>query len=288
MRSRAGIPSALCGATIVVAAAIVRPAAVQERYHEKIAGTLVSFEMRLVPGGDVTVPGAAGGERRVTVEPFYIGVTEVTWNLYDVYALQLDRAAGRPGADAIARPSSPYGAPDYGWGHAGFPAISVTRAAAEAFCKWLSSKTGKAYRVPSEAEWARAAALAAGGKRLPAGRRDAIAWHRGNSPARTHQVATKEPDALGLFDLFGNAGEWVRPDDGALVLRGGSFRDEPGAIGPASRAVQDASWNETDPQLPKSVWWLSDAPFAGFRVVLSGNGLSAIAGSTPADPGGAP
>ena len=38
-------------------------------------------------------------------------------------------------------------------------------------------------------------------------------------------------------------------------------------VGAASRRVQDASWNETDPQLPKSRWWLSDAPFVGFRLV---------------------
>ena len=229
-----------------------------ERYHEKIEGTLVTFEMRLVPGGDAIV-----ASKPLTVAAFYIGVTEVTWDLYDVFALGLDRGQAPGKADAVARPSNPYGAPDYGWGHAGFPAISVTRAAADAFCEWLSLKTGKAYRVPTEAEWVRAAGLATGS----GARRDAIAWHRGNASARTHAVATKAADALGLFDLFGNAAEWVAPDDGTLVTRGGSFRDAPDAIGASARAVQDASWNETDPQLPKSKWWLSDAPFVGFRIV---------------------
>jgi formylglycine-generating enzyme required for sulfatase activity len=256
-----------------LATAVAAAQAPPERYHETIAGTLVSFEMRLVPGGDARVP-AADDERTVRVAPFYIGVTEVTWDLYDVFALGLDRGADTGKADAIARPSSPYGAPDYGWGHAGFPAISVTRAAATAFCEWLSLKTGKAYRVPTEAEWARAAAAAAGGTPLPAARRDALAWHRGNASARTHAVATKSADALGLFDLFGNAAEWVVADGDALVLRGGSFRDAPESIGPGARAVQDASWNETDPQLPKSRWWLSDAPFAGFRIVRSVSGGS--------------
>lgn len=237
-----------------------------ERYHEKIDGTLVSFEMRLVPGGAATFIDDSG-ERTVDVATFYIGVTEVTWDMYDVFALQLDRGADRGAADAIARPSHPYGAPDYGWGHAGFPAISLTRQAAEAFCAWLSSKTGKPYRLPTEAEWARAARLAIGAQPLAAARRDALAWHRGNSSARTHAVGTNTSDALGLFDLFGNAGEWVLPAGGALVLRGGSFRDAAESIGTSSRAVQDARWNETDPQLPKSRWWLSDAPFAGFRLV---------------------
>ena len=226
-----------------------------QRYHEKIDGTLVTFEMLPVPGGD-------------GVQPFYIGVTEVTWDMYDVFALELDRGAAAGKADAIARPSNPYGAPDYGWGHAGFPVMSVTRAAAEAFCTWLSLKTGKAYRLPTEAEWTRAAQLA-GGPALTDAERDTFAWHRGNADGRTHAVGTKSPDRLGLLDLFGNVGEWVTPTDAALVLRGGSFRDARDTIGVTSRAVQDPSWNETDPQLPKSKWWLSDAPFAGFRIVRS-------------------
>jgi formylglycine-generating enzyme required for sulfatase activity len=242
-------------ALAITLAATPRARPGQQRYHEKIDGTLVTFEMLLVPGGD-------------GVQPFYIGVTEVTWDMYDVFALELDRGAERGNADAIARPSNPYGAPDYGWGHAGFPVMSVTRAAAEAFCSWLSLKTAKAYRLPTEAEWTRAAQLAAA-PALTAARRDAIAWHHGNADGRTHAVGTKSPDALGLFDLFGNVGEWVVPADGALVLRGGSFRDARETIGVTSRAVQDSSWNETDPQLPKSKWWLSDAPFAGFRIVRS-------------------
>jgi formylglycine-generating enzyme required for sulfatase activity len=242
---------------IAVAATVVATPA-QERYHEKIDGTLVTFEMRLVPGGD-------------GVQAFYAGVTEVTWDMYDVFALELDRGPAPGKADAVARPSNPYGAPDYGWGHAGFPVMSVTRAAAEAFCTWLSLKTGKAYRLPTEAEWTRAAQLAAA-PALTDARRDAIAWHRGNAEGRTHAVGTRSPDALGLFDLFGNVGEWVVPADGALVLRGGSFRDARESVGVSTRAVQDASWNETDPQLPKSKWWLSDAPFAGFRIVRSAGG----------------
>ena len=218
-------------------------------YRETIPGTLVTFEMVLVPGDD----------------PFYIGRTEVTWDMYDVFALSLDAGSKTAGADAVARPSQPYGAPDYGWGHAGYPVISVTRNAAEAFCGWLSKKTGKPYRLPTEAEWTRAAA-AASGSRLEATRRDTLAWHRANSSAQTHPVAKRTADALGLFDLFGNAAEWVTTPDGTLVTRGGSFRDPADALGPDARAIQDSSWNERDPQLPKSRWWLSDGPFVGFRL----------------------
>jgi len=233
---------------VAVAAALVA-LSLPPAYRETIPGTLVSFDMVLVPGDD----------------PFYIGRTEVTWDMYDVFALGLDSSSKTEGADAVARPSQPYGAPDYGWGHAGYPVISVTRSAAEAFCAWLSKKTGKTYRLPTEAEWTRVAALATEGG-LPA-RRDELAWHRGNSSGRTHPVAKRTADALGLFDLFGNAAEWVTTADGALVTRGGSFRDPAENVGPDARAVQDETWNERDPQLPKSRWWLSDGPFVGFRVV---------------------
>jgi len=232
-------------------------------YRETIAGTTVAFDMVLVPGGSVM-----SGDQTVTVPPFYIGRTEVTWDMYDVFALGLDTPATRPaGSDGVARPSNPYGAPDYGWGHAGFPVISVTRQAADAFTKWLSQKTGRAYRLPTEAEWRHVAALAAEPDGPLPEWLDRVGWHRGNASARSHAVATRAPDRLGLFDLFGNAAEWVVAGDGQLVTRGGSFRESPEGIGPAARAVQDEYWNERDPQLPKSRWWLSDGPFVGFRLV---------------------
>lgn len=241
------------------------PQAAPQAYRESIAGTLVTFEMVPVPGGTVTIDG-----RETPVAPFYIGRTEATWDLYDVFALGLDAPKEHGGADAVARPSEPYGAPDYGWGHAGYPAISVTRAAAEAFCAWLTTRTGKQYRLPTEAEWVHAATLAAGGTTLTPGRRAALAWSRENADGRTHPVGQKSADALGLFDLFGNAAEWVTTSDGSQVTRGGSFRDAGDEVGPSARAVQGESWTERDPQLPKSRWWLSDAPFVGFRIVRSG------------------
>lgn len=233
-------------------------------YRDSIPGTLVAFDMVPVPGGQVTIETLSGRED-VEVMPFWIGRTEVSWDEYDVFALRLDtRAAG--GADATARPSRPYGAPDRGFGHAGYPAISITRQAAEAYCQWLSTKTGHTYRLPTEAEWSRAAGLAFSSS-LGRARLDSVAWHRDNAQGRTHPVGSKESDSLGLHDLLGNAAEWVVLADGSAVVRGGSFRDPPEGVTPASRARQTQAWNESDPQIPKSEWWLSDGPFVGFRIV---------------------
>lgn len=234
---------------MIVAATSVFAQSQPTPYRETIAGTLVSFEM-------VPVPGSA------TQPAFYLSRTEVTWDLYDVYALGLDADAPMPaGIDAIGRPSNPYGAPDYGWGHAGHPVMSVTRHAAESFAKWLSLKTGREYRLPTEAEWQHAATLAWAGKTA-----DEVAWHAGNAGMVTRAVAKRAPDALGLFDLFGNVGEWVMTPGDTRVIRGGTYRSGPATIGPAARAEQDETWNERDPQLPKSQWWLSDGPHVGFRL----------------------
>jgi formylglycine-generating enzyme required for sulfatase activity len=238
------------------------PASTPQAYRESIPGTTVAYEMVPVPGGTVTLDGT-----EVSVAPFLIGRTEVTWDMYDIFALGLDQPQGTSGADAVARPSQPYGAPDYGWGHAGYPAISITYEAAEAFCAWLSARTGRTYRLPTEAEWAHAAVLAAAG--APASTLDAMTWHQGNAKATTHPVATRKPDALGLFDLFGNAAEWVTTADGDFTTRGGSFREPLERTGPETRAYYDPSWQERDPQLPKSSWWLSDGPFVGFRLARS-------------------
>lgn len=254
-------------APLALAAAPLAAQGAPPAHTDSIPGTLVTFDMVPVPGGTVTVAGP-GGPRTVTVAPFHIGRTEVTWDMYDAFALApVDAAERRGPADAIARPTRPYGAPDYGWGHAGYPAISIARGGAEAFCAWLSARTGRKYRLPTEAEWALAARHATAGRPWSDAVRDSLAWHVGNAGGTTHPVGAKPPDALGLHDLFGNAAEWVATERGRPAVRGGSYRDAAGAVGPEARAEQAASWNERDPQIPQSRWWLSDGPFVGFRLV---------------------
>jgi formylglycine-generating enzyme required for sulfatase activity len=235
-------------------------------YLDTIPGTLTTFEMVPVPGGTVQVDGPEG-PRTITIAPFYMGRTEVTWDMFDIYALRLDDKTPNAAADVIARPSRPYAVPDYEWGHDGYAAISIGFEAAKAFCQWLSAKTGQEYRLATEAEWQHAASLAVGKEPLTRERIDSLAWHKENAGKRTHPVATKQRDALGLYDLFGNVAEWVLSANKPPVTRGGSFRDDPSVLGPGARAVQQDIWSERDPQLPKSTWWLSDGPFVGFRIV---------------------
>lgn len=223
-------------------------------FVEKIPGTLVEFTMVRLPGREV-----------------WIGETEVTWDLFDIWAFRLDQTDEEvaAGVDAESRPSRPYGAPDWGFGHTGYPAIGMTHHAAEEFCRWLSKKTGRKYRLPTEEEWEFAARAGVSSEPDDLG---SVAWYWENSDDKTHQVKAKKPNAWGLYDMLGNVAEWAIGKDGKGLVCGGSWKDK--VVGFGVRAQQEPKWNERDPQNPKSKWWLSDAPFVGFRVVCEGAGRS--------------
>lgn len=240
-------------------------AAAQEVVRDSLPGLRLSWELVRVPGGEVTLPGPSGPVR-AQVDSFLIGRTEVPWDLYDVFYLRLDVAReARPRVDASTRPSRPYGAPDRGFGHRGYAAISLTHGSALKFAVWLSERTGQRYAVASDAQWQRAADVAFDGVTRSA--MAPMVWSAANAEGAPHPIAMREPDRLGLYDLLGNVGEWVSGEDGTPYLRGGSYLTRSDALSPTHRERQIPAWNSTDPQDPKSRWWLSDGPFAGFRLV---------------------
>lgn len=232
-------------------------------FAETIPGTSVKFEMIPLPAGTMTINKTA-----VEIKPVWIGKTEVTWDEYDIYAFKLDEKENQKigELDAIARPTKPYGAPDRGFGHKGYPALSMTFHAAQEYCRWLSAKTGKKYRLPTEAEWEYACRAGETEKISPASL-DKHAWFWDNAEDKTHPVATKQPNPWGLYDMLGNAAEWVVGHDGKPVVAGGSYKYKAAQLHSGARAKQMPMWNMTDPQMPKSKWWLSDATFVGFRVL---------------------
>ncbi|MHC5005128.1 MAG: formylglycine-generating enzyme family protein [Planctomycetota bacterium] len=231
---------------------------VAKPFKQSIEGTVVSFEMVPLPAGTVTIDG-----QDIEVGPVWIGRTEVTWDAFDVYMLGLDEPADAGGVDAVARPSKPYISMDRGFGHGGYPVISISYHSAQTFCAWLSKKTGRTYRLPTEAEWRHACTL--GG--VDESTADEHAWHFGNARFTTHPVGKKAADAVGLHDLHGNAGEWCTGVDGAPVTMGGTYRSDADELGCASRVPPSDAWNASDPQIPKSIWWLADGGFIGFRLV---------------------
>jgi formylglycine-generating enzyme required for sulfatase activity len=236
-------------------------------YTETLPNSVVKVNMVPVPGGTVKM-----GEKTVEVKPFWIATTETTWEAYDVFLASgppskpYDQTAFAP--DAIARPSKSYILPDLGWGHHGYPAINLSSISVEMFCRWLSTETKKKYRVPTEAEWELACRDGQTGDwKIDKAQIEKSAWYAGNSASVTHPVGKKAPNKLGLYDMLGNTGEWATDIEGKPVLCGGTFQDDPIKMRPDSRQRWSPEWQETDPQIPKSRWWLSDGSFVGFRLV---------------------
>jgi formylglycine-generating enzyme required for sulfatase activity len=201
-----------------------------KRDHESVngGGTEYSYEMVFVPGGSFQM----GNDRRgwpdnerpghtVTLSNFYIGRYEVTQALYQ-------SVTGNNPCDYYRGDNR--------------PVISVTWYDAIEFCNKLSEMDGlqpvytisgrkpvagypitsaavkanwsrNGYRLPTEAEWEYAAK---GGDGSPGGnyryaggnRGDDVAWYSGNSGLRTHEVGTKAPNDLGIYDMSGNVYEW--------------------------------------------------------------------------------
>jgi formylglycine-generating enzyme required for sulfatase activity len=288
-----------------------------ELYVETIPGTDLKFEMVPIPAGVFTMGSSSsepkrgedeGPQHEVKLGSFWMAKTEVTWEEYDLFAFSQDtqkkkqqgvelskQSETERAADAVTRPTPPYADPTFGLGHDGQPAICITWHAAMEYCRWLSAKTGKVYRLPTEAEWEYA--CRAGSKTAysfgddPSGLKD-YAWYTDNSDGKLHKVGQKKPNAWGLHDMHGNAGEWCldhydkafyatfKPGMPALspvlmptekryphVVRGGSWDDEPALLRSAARRASEEDWSMLDPQQPKSIWWHTNATQVGFRVV---------------------
>ena len=227
---------------------------------QDIPGTASSLTMR-----PVTLPD--GGE-------MWVMEREVTWNLFDVFIFRLDekKKKSSPDSDAVTRPTKPYIAVDRGFGHNGYPALSMSLKNAVQFAKWVSAKTGRTFRIPTVDEWKMICAQAA----IPSDQLDAHAWCESNSEEKTHPVGKKKADALGLHDLYGNVGEWCltggTPEKPEGVLMGGGYESPENALNCESNQPYDMMWNDSDPQFPKSIWWFADAAYVGIRLVCTDDG----------------
>ncbi|HEX8310569.1 MAG TPA: SUMF1/EgtB/PvdO family nonheme iron enzyme [Chthoniobacteraceae bacterium] len=242
-----------------------------------------------------------GPQREVEIAPFWMGKHEVTWAEFELFMYpaeekkardlkQLDPLLNKI-TDAVTRPTQPYVEMSFGMGKEGYPAISMTQHSANKFCQWLSAKTGHFYRLPTEAEWeyaCRAGTTTAYSWGDDASKAGEYAWHGKNSDFKYQKVGKKKPNPWGLFDMHGNVLEWTLdqyPPDfyktGATanpwnkatlpyphVARGGSWDDDDvSKLRSAARRASDKSWKIQDPQLPKSIWYHTDAQFLGMRIV---------------------
>lgn len=245
-----------------------------------------------------------GPQVRVKISPFWMARFETTWNLYDPFMLtgfarrkdgyleypQHEKHATP--VDMVASPTTPYTEMSFGMGTDGFPAICMTHHAANKFCEWLSFQTGHFYRLPTEAEWEYACrAGTTGPYSCPPEELDQYAVLDPEQVRVGYEkIGTKKPNPWGLYDMHGNVMEWcldqyrknayqlwsgdalinpiTRPETRyARVVRGGSWYDPPEELRSSRRIPSESNWQVQDPQKPRSLWYLSDAMWLGFRVV---------------------
>ena len=311
MRSAALILAlAMCSIGLVHA----ETAAEMKPYTETIPGVDVKFDMVPIPGGKFMMgsPDSEAGrgkdegpQHEIEIKPLWVGKCEVTWDEYDIFSLQMDvtkrkqqmkpepTSATDKAADAVTRPTPSYTDMTFGKGRSHYPATCMTHHAAMVYTQWLSAKTGKTYRLLTEAEWeyaCRAGTTTVYSFGDDAKSIDDYAWYVGNSKKSYKPVGTKKPNPWGLYDMHGNASEWVLdhykadfyaqfqgkttfnpvalPTDKEYpyVSKGGSWRDDPKGLRSAVRLGSTDEYSIQDPQLPQSIWWHTDASNVGFRI----------------------
>ena len=175
-------------------------------------------EMVMIPAGSFEMGSAEDAEEKpvhpVTLRAFLLGRTEVTQGQWQAVMGSNPSHFKQCGADC--------------------PVEQVSWNDAQEFARKLSAKTGKNYRLPSESEWEYAARASNRGKwgfGDDGSQLWAHAWWGSNSESNTHPVAQKRPNAFGLYDMQGNAWEWVHdnwhgnyqgaPEDGSAWVTGG-------------------------------------------------------------------
>ena len=174
----------------------------------------VRFEMVLVEGGTFTMGATAeqGNDayddekptHQVTLPSYYIGKTEVTQALWQAVM-----------GKSVSQIASENGWNTYGVG-SNYPMYYISYEDCQTFIRKLNALTGKNFRLPTEAEWEFAAR---GGnnscvyKYSGSNTLSNVAWYDDNSSNKTHPVATKAPNELGIYDMSGNVWEWCNDCD---------------------------------------------------------------------------
>ncbi len=247
-----------------------------------------------------------GPQHPVAIKPFWMGKFEVRWDEYDWFWTKRfpgGQPPPRPDVskkpdklpDAITSPTPPYADETFGHGREGHPVLAVTHHAAMEFCRWLSKETGKHYRLPTEAEWewaCRAGTTSAFSYGDDPEKIGDYGWYEKNCDDVAHKAGEKKANPWGLYDMHGNVAEWCidfhdkgfyatlsrdqptlnpfnppRDKRYGYVVRGGSWMDAAEKCRSAARRFSESVWLKRDPQNPKSIWWMTESDWVGFRVV---------------------
>ena len=261
-----------------------------------VADAVLYPRLARIPAGDFLM-GAADADddqrpvHRVFVSEFSMGRFPVT---HDEYA-RFVRATGHPPPSVRSLPLIAAGGRDqlfrefsarYAWGdqppigHGGHPVVLVRYDDAVAYCRWLSSSLGCVFRLPTEAEWERAARGDLNGHRYPWGddidptRCNFLADPDAKRHSGTRPAGTYSPNAYGLYDVCGNVWEWVSDWYDAVYYAQSAPRDPAGPSSGASRIVRGGSWVNSDLSLLRCAYRHRVPPDTyaysiGFRIACS-------------------
>jgi formylglycine-generating enzyme required for sulfatase activity len=128
-------------------------------------------------------------------------------------------------------------------GYENHPVVEVSWYGAKAYADWLSSQTGQAYALPTEAQWefaARGGNASQGYKYAGSNTIDNVAWYTTNSGSTTHAVGTKAPNELGLYDMSGNVWEWCNDWYGTYI--NAPLNNPSGPATGSHRVLRGGSW----------------------------------------------
>ncbi len=295
---------------IEVPDAVAKAESEMKPYAEPIEHTDLKLELVPIPGGKFLMGSPEseadrnddeGPQHEVEISPLWMGKYEITWDQYDTWGEGMDQLRRKMmslkqsprdlAVDGVSKPTEPYTDMSFGMGKGDYPAICMTQHAARTFCQWLSAKTGRYYRLPTEAEWeyaCRAGTTTAYSFGDNVDELEDYAWFFDNSEDQYQEVGQKKPNPWGLYDMHGNVAEWVLDQyvedyyeqktewTNPLavpktlyprVVRGGGWDDDPEMLRSAVRDRSDEEWKKQDPQVPRSIWYHTDAQSVGFRVV---------------------
>lgn len=220
-----------------------------------VDGTEYRYRMVYVGGGTYTMgcTGEQGDDcstyerpaHSVTVSGFYMGQTEVTQALWKAVM----------GSEPTYNGGWTSG---YGKGN-NYPAYRVSYEDIKTFISKLNSLTGKTFRLPTEEEWEYAAHggnSSRGYKYSGSDNIGSVAWYDGNSGSKTHPVAQKQANELGLYDMSGNVWEWCSSlwcsdynsarSGSNRVFRGGGWLNDAGNCRVSARGSSVPSFRNSD------------------------------------------
>jgi sulfatase modifying factor 1 len=235
-----------------------------------------SFQMGCSPGDNQCFDWEKPAHQVTISKGFWMGQTPVTVGAYKRFARETGKSMP-PEPEILGR------ALNRGWNNDAMPIVDVTWDEAHDYCTWVGG------RLPTEGEWEYAAR--GGNTEARYGPLEEVAWYAGNSGQQRldseqilkggsknytkrlkdngngmHEVAQKRANAFGLYDVMGNAWQWVNDWYDKNYSQSNPSQDPPGQSSGTLRALRGAAWNAN----PRTVR-VSDR--GGFRPDLRGNAV---------------